>query len=967
MLLWNRIFWLGLGLSAFAVAVATFDPSRQRVSASSPTSPVTDAQTAPRLAPVTRVSSPQRTTSWHTLRVQFLWETWREVFGILGGLPFLAMLLLGLIVLIETAGDAGNIFDMPVYPRTHLMVEALQGGYAKVLLLVAVLFSGEIIWRDRALEMHEAVDTLPTPTGIFVGAKLVALLLVIGVFQLTGVLALIVYQLLQGYTHLELSLYARGILIAATYPALMVALSCALHVASRNRIAGYGLAVLFIVIWDVLEEFGFEHHLYRYASLPPTPYSDLNGYGHFLEAFGWLALYWAWIAIVLVGVSAAFWRRGTDDSWRARWREARLRFRGPLRSITMTAMCGAFATGAWIFYNTNVRNVYVSSTTLAAQRALYEQRYGQYQHANLPRVVSVHGHVDIYPSDRRVGIRSTYRLQNRSPQPQRDIHVSIPAGVRLLRLDLAAHSVVYADDALGYHILRLRTPLAPSDSLELGFELAVENNGFVNNGASVTVVENGSYFTKRDFFPVIGFDPQRLLMDPDERKEQGLAPLPPLADPGDRTARNRSPRASDADRVEFDVTVSTDLDQTAITSGELLRSWTANNRRYAQYRANVPITHHFGFVSARYTLLSSLWKGIAIEIYHHPAHRENTSRMMHAARQSLAYYTENFGPYPHRSLRLVEIPRYTRDATSLPGFISFSESMGFNARLGSDTAIDYPFYVTAHEIAHQWWGHQLVGANSQGTGTLHETLAQYSALMVMEREVGRSAMPQVLNYEREWYLRGRGGERGAEPSLARVAREEYVYYHKGALAMYALRDMVGEAPLNRALSRLLTQFASAPPYATSDDLLYAIQSVVPTESTNDFTESFTRVVMTEAGLTEPVVIRQSSGRYELGVTFTMRKTRMDSSGVEKPSPLDTWVELAIYDDSTAPPTIERRRITASPTSWQFIRDRRPVRVVLDPFHKLLERNREDNEYRLPAVKAADAALLSPAQNGFPDK
>ncbi|MBL0940906.1 MAG: hypothetical protein IBJ03_18585, partial [Gemmatimonadaceae bacterium] len=250
---------------------------------------------------------------------------------------------------------------------------------------------------------------------------------------------------------------------------------------------------------------------------------------------------------------------------------------------------------------------------------------------------------------------------------------------------------------------------------------------------------------------------------------------------------------------------------------------------------------------------------------------------------------------------------------------------------------------------HQWWGQQLLGANSQGTGTLHESLAQYSALMVMERELGRNAMPQVLNHEREWYLRGRAGERGAEPSLVRVERREYVYYHKGALAMYALRDMVGEAPLNLTLSRLLKQFAGGPPYATTYDLLSAFQAIVPAASVNDFAESFEQVVMFDAGLTEPVVTTQGSRKHHVRLDVTLRKTRTDSSGVEMVLPTDAWVDLAIYDDTATAPTIERRRITVSPMTLEFVRDRRPSRVVLDPFFKLLERNRDDNVQQLPVV------------------
>src|SRR5690606_20075066 len=156
-------------------------------------------------------------------------------------------------------------------------------------------------------------------------------------------------------------------------------------------------------------------------------------------------------------------------------------------------------------------------------------------------------------------------------------------------------------------------------------------------------------------------------------------------------------------------------------------------------------------------------------------------RMIDAAKKSLAYYTTNFGPYQYRHLRIVEFPRHERDATSFPGLIAYSEALGFNARLDGGEAIDYPVYVTAHEVAHQWWGQQLVGAEVQGVGTLHETLAQYSALMVMEREFGRQGLRRVLAFEHDRYLRGRAGGRGVEPPLALAERQDYVYYHKGAL------------------------------------------------------------------------------------------------------------------------------------------------------------------------------------------
>src|SRR5690606_806884 len=132
----------------------------------------------------------------------------------------------------------------------------------------------------------------------------------------------------------------------------------------------------------------------------------------------------------------------------------------------------------------------------------------------------------------------------------------------------------------------------------------------------------------------------------------------------------------------------------------------------------------------------------------------NLDRMIDAVKKSLDYFTANFSPYQHRQARILEFPRYQRFAQAFPNTIPYSEAIGFIARVRPDDPedLDYPFYVTAHEIAHQWWAHQVIGANVQGATMLSESLAQYSALMVMEKEYGRDKMHKFLAYELKGYL-----------------------------------------------------------------------------------------------------------------------------------------------------------------------------------------------------------------------
>src|SRR3546814_3449556 len=102
--------------------------------------------------------------------------------------------------------------------------------------------------------------------------------------------------------------------------------------------------------------------------------------------------------------------------------------------------------------------------------------------------------------------------------------------------------------------------------------------------------------------------------------------------------------------------------------------------------------------------------------------------MIESAKKSLDYYTRECSPYQFRQLRILEFPGYSTFAQAFAGTVPYSESIGFIADLRDEDDIDYVFYVTAHEVAHQWWAHQVVGANVQGATMLSESLAQYSAL-----------------------------------------------------------------------------------------------------------------------------------------------------------------------------------------------------------------------------------------------
>src|SRR5699024_8061249 len=146
----------------------------------------------------------------------------------------------------------------------------------------------------------------------------------------------------------------------------------------------------------------------------------------------------------------------------------------------------------------------------------------------------------------------------------------------------------------------------------------------------------------------------------------------------------------------------------------------------------------------------------------------------------------------------------------------------------AEDAVDYPFAVTAHEVAHQWWAHQVLGANVRGATMLSESLAEYSALKVLEQEYGKEQMRKFLKDALDKYLRGRTSERKRENPLMYVMGQSYIRYNKGSLVFYALSDYLGEDKLNAVLSDFIDQYAfQGPPYPTSGALVAELEKATP--------------------------------------------------------------------------------------------------------------------------------------------
>ncbi len=935
----NRAIWSALG-----VAILTFTVMRYRMIAPSVGS---KRGKADEKSSNTEAAIPKVTLDYGALSQvrQWAFATRVEIRSVLTSTAFVVLCVFALINVLGGAhGTTNEMYGTPVLPVTNLMLRVIDGAMGLYLLIVITFYSGEVVWRERKNGMARVVDAMPTSNWVFSLSKLSALLAAVAVVCVVSVLTAMLVQLMGGFTDFEVGLYVRGVFgVQWSQWAVLVALAIFFQVITNHRFAGYGLMALHFIAQIALPLLDFEHRLYRFGSMGDGPYSDMNGFGHWIDPMLWFRGYWGFAALGLVLLANLMWVRGSDPRFKFRLREARYRMTPMYLALFAFAGAGFVASGAYVYYNTNVLNTYKPSKWSEDHVTEYEKKYKQYEDLAQPRIVATTLDAAIYPEERRVDLKGTLTLENRTDVSIETLHVLLDSDTQWLSMSLDEfHALEHDDREIGYRIYRLSSPLKPGASMEVEFESRYQEPGFKNSGSNTDIVENGTFFHNDRYLPHFGYNPDLELGDPDERRKRGLPEKPRMLPVDDERGLANTYISREADWIDFEATVSTSADQIALAPGYLTKEWTEGDRRFFHYEMDAPILNLYGFLSARYTVARDQWNDVSIEVYHHAPHDYNVPQMIDAVKRSLDYYTANFSPYQHRQVRIVEFPRYASYAQSLPNTIPYSESIGFIADLRDAEDIDYVFYVTAHEVAHQWWAHQVIGGNVQGSTVMSETLSQYSALMVMEKEYGRAKMKTFLRHELDRYLQGRATERKRELPLMLVENQPYIHYNKGSLVMYALREYIGEEALNRALAKYVKAVGfQRPPFTNSIEFVEFIRAETPEKYAYLIEDLFETITLYDNRMLSAKAT-ENGGKWEVEVEVMSKKFRASESGEETEVELDDWIEIGLLDDDGEFLYREKHQLSDEKTTLTVTVDAKPAKAGIDPIVMLVDRNPDDN-------------------------
>ncbi|HAQ62535.1 TPA: hypothetical protein DCR49_11180 [Candidatus Delongbacteria bacterium] len=930
--LYNRIFVLGFTAALFAFAYRKFDFGLIQNSSKLKSEAPENARKH-----TTLPSSVIKSGAGADVRKYFSLTMNNFLYIIKSG-PFLGIFIFWIIQTVMNSFYIGMKYETSVYLVTNTVAGFLYESMKVFAIAIVTIYSGEVIWRERDKKFDGFFNALPVSTNIIFAAKLSSILLLIYFLMASNIVFGILIQLFNGYFNFELGLYFKYFMIFGPVFLILIALlSFVIHVIVNNKYLGYMLVMLYYISHMFMSGLDLSHPLYNYAAVDFS-YSDLNGFGY-TGKFAVLTVYWLIFIIILLISAKFFWVRGNETGFIQRLRTFRSNLNSKAVAVLSVLGLSFVCVGSYIFYNENILNKYETNAEREKNTVQYEKDYKKNERSAQPRIIDTKVQVDIYPERREVLCSGVYKLKNLTD--------SVITNIRLVSARSKDCKYVFSTGAdlidsclfLSFNTYKLKSPVFPGDSLEMIFSVKHLTKGFEGGGAYF----NGTFLNNFDFMPQIGYSAEIEVQDEHMRKKYGLPPKERMASIDDQFERNRN-YVGNASWTKFEAVISTSYDQVAIAPGRLVNKWTEAGRKYFHYKSDTEILNFFCINSGRYEIKKDKWNDVELEIYYYKSHAYNIDHMMKMMKKSLDVYTRDFGPYQFKNLRIIEFP-YGGFAQSFATTIPFSENLGFiiDYKSKSDMGVDYLAYITAHEIGHQWWAHQVSSANVKGATLLTEVLSQYSCYIVLKDTNDPKEVRTFVKYSLDSYLKGRSREVKKELPLLYNENQGYIHYDKGLVVFAAFEDYIGRDSLNSALKKFVADWKfKSDPYPVSTDILPYLNAVTPDSLKYMLDDMLGKIVLYDNKALSSEYSILENGKYSTKLTVISDKFEADSLGAENKVAINDYINIGLLDKNDEPVFMKKFRIDKDTMSFVIETDSLPVKAGIDPYALLIDRDIKDN-------------------------
>jgi ABC-type transport system involved in multi-copper enzyme maturation permease subunit len=905
---------------------------------------------------------------WNSLRIELL------LLGRERGLWVMVPMIL-LLCGVSLEAFAGP-FRTPIYPVSSEYAAQMVPPLLIMLAGMLVFYTGEVFHRDDHAGVRPIVYGSPVPSAVLLAAKWAAMLLVaLAIWVMTVGIAMVAqwirWKRIDGRTYFEPWPYLEvGSRVVLPGIAILVTGALALNVLLRQRYVAYFASLVLGAgyVWLLVK--GKRSLLANPLLFGHWSYSDLTRLAPYAERLRLHHLYWGSILVLLMALACLGLARSESPSTSGRlaraWRRAASQ---PLAcACALLGMAGAIAAGLRI----EQRGTLLGTRAEREASALaFEDRYAPLLHDPRLAPERVVLEIALEPDRRWLSVRGELLLTNPYSSPIATAYFSAAESLAIERFELEGAAAPHLRDGV-LCIQPLNRPVAAGERRSLRFAWSGEvAPGFPESGGSQgTLLYPGTVFLSSYepyLIPGMGLPLESFLLDRERRARHGRGEFLPL---------RALPAGSDVGGLfgwdlpfDLEVRIRAPGELEVLCSGDLVEVTEVDSTRIWIYRSRAPLrafaVQAYGFASESYGTDS---------VHFHPTHRFNLDTVRLALEDGRREFGRSFGPYPHGLLRIAEFPRTASFAQSFPALMPFAESIGFLTHHAADPRkIDATYFVTAHEVAHQWWGYILHPGRAPGGQVLCESLAEYSASVLIEQRFGEDALLAFLEDEEDVYLRRRDPDH--EKPLADLQLDAAeVWYQKGALVFHMLEEQLGRTAVLAAL-RAFTDRWRAPQarplaHATLPDLWSEVkaQAIAQPAAARDldaFWQTwFAQVLVPDAAFAAEPIVRRDADTCSVDVELTNLGPGRVRVPVEAfPEPWQAAERLKRH--AGAPPPLHK-----SQPVWVWIEqgataratltcDFDPRWVVIDRRLACLDFDRTNNARKLSVSGAPSGAAPAP--------
>jgi ABC-2 type transport system permease protein len=540
-----------------------------------------------------------------------------ELKSVFKSLPFIAVLIMWLFIVFSELYStviSGGEYGVSVYPFTNQLIDLIVNPLSIFSLILIVFYSAEIVWKERTLNFNLIVDVTPVKNWVFFLSKFLALVSLPMILITSGILMCLIFQISLNYSNFEFGLYASLFYHYGLQLAIFCMIALFVNSLSKNKYMGMGIFGLIVILCIKSDMLGLEHPLTSLGFMPRVGYNNMDGFNGGVNLFNHLAMYWVSFGLLLIVLSFKIWNRGVVSSFSLKLKQLIFNWTKSQKLTTLLLVVLFIGSGSLVFYNVNIVSEYKTVSDQLDFRENYEKKFKKYESLERPYTTSRKTEVAIYPKDRSYTMKANYVLKNKSEEPLSEIFITERVALENVAIENA--TLINHDSIYGVYLFKFEQALEPNDSVKFTYKLNTKVQVYDEDN---TIVNNGTYITHRSFEPVLGYGAGLEINSRTERQKRNL----PTRKRKNKPASHIVSEDVKNERIRFETIVSTDSDQTALSSGTLLKEWSENNRNYYHFKAKGKIMPMVAYFSASYKTKKTTYKGVSIEQYYDANHDFN--------------------------------------------------------------------------------------------------------------------------------------------------------------------------------------------------------------------------------------------------------------------------------------------------------------------------------------------------------